>query len=257
MRAKQAGREPEGMDAATAALFPAEFEESALGLIPKRWRAATLAEHVEAERGLSYKGAGLCSADEGLPMHNLNSILEGGGYKYAGLKFYKGDFKDRHVAIAGDIIVTTDSDGTYKFSTIPAMLEHLKGNVSIVTASPYHPNGEVVGVPGYRILLSRGSSMLYRILLSWKVHTYTALYRAYRREVIDRIPFAADDFLGGTELMVKAMLKGYQVDEFPAALHRRMFGVSKAKLMKTIMSHLNFQARLVLHRLHLRSMFAD
>jgi hypothetical protein len=36
-----------------------------------------------------------------------------------------------------------------------------------------------------------------------------------------------------------------------------MFGVSKAKLMKTIMSHLNFQARLVLHRLHLRSMFAD
>ena len=35
------------------------------------------------------------------------------------------------------------------------------------------------------------------------------------------------------ELMVKAMLKGYQVDEYPAALHRRMFGVSKAKLMKT------------------------
>ncbi|NTW12522.1 MAG: glycosyltransferase family 2 protein [Anaerolineales bacterium] len=159
--------------------------------------------------------------------------------------------------VTGDIVVTTDSDGTYKFSTIPAMLEHLKGNVSIVTASPYHPKGEVVGVPGYRIFLSRGSSMLYRILLSWKVHTYTALYRAYRREVIDRIPFAADDFLGGTELMVKAMLKGYQVDEFPAALHRRMFGVSKAKLMKTIMSHLNFQARLVLHRLHLRSMFAD
>ena len=160
-------------------------------------------------------------------------------------------------AVTGDIIVTTDSDGTYHFSTIPAMLEHLKGKVAIVTASPYHPKGEVVGVPGYRIFLSRGSSLLYRILLSWKVHTYTALYRAYRREVIDQIPFAADDFLGGTELMVKAMLKGYQVDEFPAALHRRMFGVSKAKLLKTIMSHLNFQARLVLHRLHLRSMFAD
>jgi hypothetical protein len=33
--------------------------------------------------------------------------------------------------------------------------------------------------------------------------------------------------------------------------------VSKAKLLRTIMSHLGFQARLVLHRLHLRSMFAD
>ena len=160
-------------------------------------------------------------------------------------------------AVTGDIVVTTDSDGTYHFSTIPAMLAHLKGNVSIVTASPYHPKGEVVGVPGYRIFLSKGSSLIYRILLSWRVHTYTALYRAYRREVIDEIQFAANDFLGGTELMVKAMLKGYQVDEFPAALHQRMFGVSKAKLIKTIKSHLGFQARLLLHRFRVRSMFAE
>ncbi|WP_346380625.1 restriction endonuclease subunit S [Acidithiobacillus sp.] len=42
VRAKQAGREPEGMDATTAALFPAEFEESALGLIPKGWTEGVL-----------------------------------------------------------------------------------------------------------------------------------------------------------------------------------------------------------------------
>jgi dolichol-phosphate mannosyltransferase len=160
-------------------------------------------------------------------------------------------------AVTGDIVVTTDSDGTYHFSTIPSLLEHLTGDVAIVTASPYHPKGEVVGVPGYRIFLSRGSSLIYRILLSWRVHTYTALFRVYRREVVDGIPFTANDFLGATELMVKAMLKGYQVDEFPAALHQRMFGVSKAKLIRTIKSHLNFQTRLLLHRFHVRSMFAE
>jgi type I restriction enzyme S subunit len=42
VRAKQAGREPEGIDAATAALFPAEFQESALGLIPKGWTEGVL-----------------------------------------------------------------------------------------------------------------------------------------------------------------------------------------------------------------------
>lgn len=47
VRAKAEGREPEGMDAATAALFPAEFEESALGLIPKGWRASTVADALE------------------------------------------------------------------------------------------------------------------------------------------------------------------------------------------------------------------
>lgn len=47
VRAKAVGREPEGMDAATAALFPAEFEESALGLIPKGWRSGSVADAVE------------------------------------------------------------------------------------------------------------------------------------------------------------------------------------------------------------------
>ncbi len=38
VHAKARGEPPAGMDAATAALFPAEFEESELGLIPKGWR---------------------------------------------------------------------------------------------------------------------------------------------------------------------------------------------------------------------------
>lgn len=44
VRAKADGREPEGMDAVTATLFPAEFEESAQGLIPKGWRAGVLTD---------------------------------------------------------------------------------------------------------------------------------------------------------------------------------------------------------------------
>ncbi len=42
VHAKAAGREPEAMSAELAALFPSEFEESALGLIPKGWQAGTL-----------------------------------------------------------------------------------------------------------------------------------------------------------------------------------------------------------------------
>lgn len=51
VRAKAEGREPEGMDAATAALFPAEFEESALGLIPKGWEVAPIGDLVVAVGG--------------------------------------------------------------------------------------------------------------------------------------------------------------------------------------------------------------
>ena len=41
VHAKQQGRVPEGMDEATAALFPDSFEESALGLVPKGWGVST------------------------------------------------------------------------------------------------------------------------------------------------------------------------------------------------------------------------
>lgn len=40
VRAKMEGRAPEGMDEATAALFPDSFEESELGLVPRGWRLA-------------------------------------------------------------------------------------------------------------------------------------------------------------------------------------------------------------------------
>jgi dolichol-phosphate mannosyltransferase len=156
-------------------------------------------------------------------------------------------------AVTGDLVVTTDSDGTYKFSTIPALVQALD-EADFVTASPYHPDGQVVGVPAFRLILSRGSSMIYRLLVDWKIHTYTCLFRAYRREVIDQIQFQSDGFLAGTELMVKAMLKGYRVKEFPAALYKRMFGISKANLTLTILAHLKFQGRVLLSRVHLVSL---
>jgi type I restriction enzyme S subunit len=42
VHAKQQGRAPEGMDEATAALFPDSFEASELGLVPKGWRVGSL-----------------------------------------------------------------------------------------------------------------------------------------------------------------------------------------------------------------------
>nr|WP_315485348.1 restriction endonuclease subunit S [uncultured Undibacterium sp.] len=42
VHAKQQGRIPEGMDEATAALFPDSFEESELGLVPKGWTTDAL-----------------------------------------------------------------------------------------------------------------------------------------------------------------------------------------------------------------------
>ncbi|QKD44164.1 restriction endonuclease subunit S [Alicycliphilus denitrificans] len=44
VRAKMEGRAPEGMDVATAALFPDSFEETELGLVPRGWTCCSLKE---------------------------------------------------------------------------------------------------------------------------------------------------------------------------------------------------------------------
>ena len=51
VRAKMEGRAPEGMDEATAALFPDGFEESALGLVPTGWNAQTFRDTINVIGG--------------------------------------------------------------------------------------------------------------------------------------------------------------------------------------------------------------
>lgn len=108
VRAKIAGRASELPDR-LAQLFPKRLELSALGAIPAGWNISTLGDHLSLTRGLSYRGSGL--SDTGLPLHNLNSILEGGGYKFAGIKYYDGEFKEGHVIHPGDVVIANTEQG--------------------------------------------------------------------------------------------------------------------------------------------------
>ncbi len=108
VRAKAEGRDL-GLPSDVTDLFPDRFENSELGEIPAGWEVARLGEHVVATRGLSYKGSGL--SESGIPLHNLNSVYEGGGYKHDGIKYYTGEYKDRHRLEVGDVIVANTEQG--------------------------------------------------------------------------------------------------------------------------------------------------
>jgi type I restriction enzyme, S subunit len=69
VRAKMEGRQPAGMDAATAELFPDEFEESALGMIPKEWRVGTIETECRLIMGQSPKSEFYNTTGDGLPFH--------------------------------------------------------------------------------------------------------------------------------------------------------------------------------------------
>ena len=114
VRAKMEGRwrrgeSLPGLPADLYDLFPERLVPSELGEIPEGWEVRRLGEVVDVKRGLSYKGSGLSS--RGMPMHNLNSIYEGGGYKNDGIKYYNGDYKARRVTQPGDVLVANTEQG--------------------------------------------------------------------------------------------------------------------------------------------------
>ena len=55
VRAKAEGRQPEGMDAPTVALFPDSFEESERGSVPKGWCVGTVADLATFQNGYAFK----------------------------------------------------------------------------------------------------------------------------------------------------------------------------------------------------------
>lgn len=156
-----------------------------------------------------------------------------------------------------EIVCSMDCDCTYDPHELKNMIPLLQPEVSLVTASPYHPEGKVLNVPAWRLTLSKGSSFLYRQVLHQKLATYTSCFRVYRKNAVDKLALEEDGFLGVAELLGKLDIEGKKVVEYPATLAVRLFGYSKMKLAKTILGHLKLLSRLLRLRLSTRKTISD
>lgn len=77
VRAKMDGRQPAGMDAETAALFPAEFEDSPLGKIPKGWKVQKLIEITsKIGSGATPRGGSQVYVDEGVSLIRSQNVYD-------------------------------------------------------------------------------------------------------------------------------------------------------------------------------------
>ena len=146
------------------------------------------------------------------------------------------------------IVASMDCDCSYDPAELEKMIPMIK-EADLVTASPYHPDGEVYNVPPWRLFLSRTLSSIYSVLLSSKIHTYTSCFRVYRKEAVEKLELREGGFLGVAELLIRLKLAGGRVVEYPATLASRLFGESKMKVVRTIFRHLGLIAELAKLRL--------
>lgn len=101
VRAKAAGRQPDGMDAETAALFPSEFEDSELGPIPKGWQVRSLDSFAQYTNGLALQKFPPKSDTDFLPIIKIAQMRAG---HTAGAETATSDLDPQYVVEDGDVL---------------------------------------------------------------------------------------------------------------------------------------------------------
>jgi type I restriction enzyme S subunit len=166
VRAKLDGRQPIGMDQATAALFPEHLEDSPLGHIPKGWKACPLGELIEVVKGRSYRSEELAESTTALV--TLKSFLRGGGYREDGLKPFTGQYKPNQRVYPGDLIVAfTDVTQAADVIGKPALIRtdnRFDKLIASLDVGIVRPKSKHVSIP-----------FLYCLFLTaeFQVHTYS------------------------------------------------------------------------------------
>ncbi|MFM2303656.1 MAG: hypothetical protein RLZZ135_1066 [Cyanobacteriota bacterium] len=101
VRAKMEGRQPAGMDAATAALFPDAFEESELGVIPRGWRIGKIGQEFDITMGQSPPGSTYNEEKNGISFYQGTRDF---GFRYPTERIYCS--APTRLASLGDTLVS-------------------------------------------------------------------------------------------------------------------------------------------------------
>lgn len=148
-----------------------------------------------------------------------------------------------------EFVATLDSDCTYDPLQMRQLLDAVDNQVTMVTASPYHPQGAVVGVPSWRLMLSKAASLAYGVIIRTDLHTYTSCFRIYRRSAFVNFEVENQGFVGMAELLWMSVRAGGVVKETPAVLTSRRVGYSKLKTLPVIIGHLRLIGQIIYQRL--------
>ncbi|GAB3574296.1 polyprenol monophosphomannose synthase [Amycolatopsis endophytica] len=126
-------------------------------------------------------------------------------------------------------VIEMDADGSHAPEDLPRMLDAL-GDADLVLGSRYVPGGSLVNWPKHREVLSRLANLYARLALGVRIKDVTAGFRAYRREVLEKLPLeeiASRGYCFQIDLAWRTVRTGFEVVEVPITFTEREIGQSK------------------------------
>lgn len=147
----------------------------------------------------------------------------------------------------GDYIAVIDSDCSYDPILVIKMYELLEQGHDVIDASAHHPDaGFSSNTPAFRVFLSRAVVTIYNFLMGRKEYCYTSMFRMYKASLLKSITIENNNFLSMTEIKIKLLYKKADFLEIAAKNNFRQYGQSKMKVVKNIIEHLRFMAKILI-----------
>ena len=116
-----------------------------------------------------------------------------------------------------DIVVMLHPDYQYTPRLVTAMASMIaSGQYDVVLASRILGHGAIAGgMPRYRYIANRLLTLLQNILTGQKLSEYHTGYRAWNRQVLERLPLetCSDDFLFDNQILSQAIYAGFRIGE--------------------------------------------
>lgn len=129
-----------------------------------------------------------------------------------------------------NVLVEMDADGSHAPEQLYRLLNAIDNGADLAIGSRYVDGGKVRNWPHRRLVLSKTANTYARVLLGVDIHDITAGYRAYRREVLEKLDLNTVESKGycfQVDLTWRAINNGFTVAEVPITFSERELGVSK------------------------------
>src|SRR5271156_6158087 len=128
------------------------------------------------------------------------------------------------------VLVEMDADGSHAPEQLHLLLDAVDAGADLAIGSRYVDGGSVQNWPWRGWALSWTANTYARLALGIGIHDITAGYRAYRREVLQKIDLDHVDSKGycfQIDLPCRSITNGFVVVEVPITFTERELGVAK------------------------------
>jgi glycosyltransferase involved in cell wall biosynthesis len=159
---------------------------------------------------------------------------------------------NKALEIGGDIIIMLHPDYQYTPKLIPSMAYLIANNVyQVVLGARTLGKGALRGgMPIYKYISNRALTFFENVMLRQKVAEYHTGYRAFSREVLQRINYQvnSEDFVFDNEMLSQIIYLGYEIAEITCPTHY-FEEASSINLSRSITYGLGVLRVSVVHRL--------